>query len=370
MKTLDQLTHVKGKCVLLRADFNVPLKDGKVSDPFRIDATIPTIAYLQKKGAKIIIISHIGADGTESLKPVADYLNETIPLTFVPEVVGEKVKEQVAALEDGEVLLLENLREDHGELEDSKLFAIELSELADIYVNDAFSVCHREQASVVIVPKLLPSYAGLLLEKEITELDAVLNHPRHPFLFILGGAKFSTKLPLIEKFLETADTVFIGGALVNNLLRDKGLNIGDSLLDDEAPSMKDMLSNKKLILPIDVVVISHGSIKTVGIEEVGNSDVIVDIGPKTANALAPHIHDAAMVLMNGPLGKGEYTKGTEAILEMLVASKGKKVIGGGDTSEIITKLGIHSKLMFDSTGGGATLEYLAKGTLPGIEALG
>jgi phosphoglycerate kinase len=362
MKSITKVKNLKGKRVLLRVDYNVPLKNGKVSDPFRIDASLPTINYLRKAGAKIILASHIGNDGKQSLKPVFNYLKKKIPnLKFSQIGVGHL---------SGDVVLLENLRKNPGEVENSKTFAKELASLADIYVNDAFSVSHRAHASIVGVPKLLPAYAGMQLEKEVKELSKAHNNIEHPFLFILGGAKFETKMPLIKRFLKDADTVFVGGALADNFLKVEGYEIGQSLFDKRAHGIAKLDKNKKIILPVDAIVQSNvGRLSEVGLDEVDAQDTIVDIGRITLAMLALYIKDAKMIVWNGPLGKGENIWGTREVLKLLAKSKATRIIGGGDTIEVLSALSIRNKVGFASTGGGAMIDFLSKGTLPGIKAL-
>ena len=243
--------------------------------------------------------------------------------------------------------------------------------MADMFVNDAFSVSHRAHASVVGVSKYLPNYAGLQLEAEIKNLGGVLTKPAHPFLFILGGAKFETKLPLIKKFLKTADAVFITGALANNFFKTAGYEVGTSLVEEKDFGFKAMLKNKKLLLPIDVTTLSGSEHVIKTLANVLPNDKIMDIGPESVKLLKPIIADAKLVLWNGPTGAYEhgFDKQTKAILKLLANAKAKTIIGGGDTVEMVNELKLEDKFAFVSTGGGATLEFLAKGTLPGIKVL-
>ncbi len=368
MKIIKDIPNLKGKTALLRADFNVPIKNEKVGDTFRIEKTVPTIKALQKKGARVVIISHAGKDGSQSLLPMAKVLRKYIPeIIFVPKTVLSR--EEVGSFPAKSVILLENLRTEPGEESNDIGFSQALAAMGDIYVNDAFSVSHRKHASVVGVAKFLPGYAGLQLMDEIKHLSLAIA-PAHPFLFILGGAKFDTKLPLIQKYLKVADTVFIGGALANNFFKDKGLSVGKSLVDADAPSLLPLLKHKKLILPQTVLVAnSDGTSGTIPVADVLADDTIVDIGIDSVAALKDVIKKAKLVLWNGPLGKGEYTKGTKALLKLLAETKAKTIIGGGDTVEVISKLKMEKKFTFVSTGGGATLEFLASGSLPGIKVL-
>lgn len=357
MRNIRQIKNLKGKRVLVRVDFNVPIKNGKVSDDFRIKKALPTIKFLQQKGAEVILISHLGKDGTESMKPVADCLKKYVKKN---------------------IILLDNIRKFSGEVKNDSNFAKKLSEIGDIYVNDAFSVSHRAHASIVGLPKFLPSYIGFQFEKEIKNLSKVLKKPKHPFLFILGGAKFSTKIPLIQKYLKLADYVFIGGALSNNFLKAQGYEIGQSLIDDTDYNIKGILKNKKLILPQDIIVKSENKLFNKRINDIKKDENIIDVGNETIKNLVQIIKKSKLILWNGPLGEYENggEKATQKIMNFLLKQKEKEIIiGGGDLVSCISE----SKLkaisykpkanIFISTGGGATLEFLAKGTLPGIKAL-
>lgn len=370
MRSIKELKNIKGKKVLVRVDFNVPIQDGKVEDDFRIQKALPTIKHLQKLGARIILVTHLGK-GAESLLPVAKVLNHYLDAKFVPNITGENVASVVSSLRDGEVVLLENLRQDPGEQAQDKIFALDLSKLADIYVNEAFPVSHREDSSIVLLPKILPAYAGLQLEAEVNHLRGAFEKPEHPFLFILGGSKISTKAPLVEKYLHIADHIFIGGALLNDFLKAKGYEVGKSLVDDGEYSFKEVLENPKLILPTDVICESDSGIVTRKINEVQKNEMIIDVGAESIKNLEPIIKKAKIILWNGPLGRyeGGGDKATKALLKMIASSKATSIIGGGDTVAVISEMGMEKKFTFVSTGGGATLDFLAKGTLPGIEAL-
>lgn len=370
MRNIKQVKNVKGKTVLLRVDFNVPIKNGKVQDDFRIQKALPTIQFLQKKGAKIILIAHLGKGG-ESLAPVAKVLSKFIKTKFIKEIISPKVSKAASEMKPGEIIMLENLRNHKGEQKRDKKFAAELAKLADIYVNEAFSVDHREDASIVLLPKLLPAYAGLQLEEEVKNLSHAFKNPKHPFLFILGGAKFSTKMPLIKKYLKAADYVFIGGALANDFLKADGYIVGKSLVDDTNYNVRELIKNKKLILPVDVIVKSQKVLINKLVAEVSMDDYILDIGSETVKKLAPIIKKSKLILWNGPLGKYEDSGGeaTKKILKLIGASKAESIIGGGDTVALVSQMKLQNKFSFISTGGGATLDFLADGTLPGIKAL-
>jgi len=397
MKILTDIQNLKGVKVLMRVDFNVPIKNGLVTDDYRIRTALPTINFLIDKGARIILTSHIEqADGLvnkndqatitneskPTLAPVANYLNKDgYKVSFIKnwaEAYGASEE-----LKDGGIILLENIRKNEGEKKNDKKFAEQLASLADIYVNEAFSVSHREHASVCAITEFLPSYAGLQMEKEIENLSMAFN-PTHPFLFILGGAKFDTKLPLINKFLKNADDIFIGGALANDALRAKGYEVGASKLSNGENDISGIVSQSQIMLPVDVVIQDH-SVKDVGIQVGQNSvmktDIILDVGPKSLVQLKEKIDTARFILWNGPLGLFEkgFTEGTEELARLIAErtendktvgnAKVRSIVGGGDTLSAISKLGIEDKFTFVSTGGGAMLDFLAQGTLPGIEAL-
>jgi len=370
MKSIKDIKNLAGKRILVRVDFNVPIKDGKVIDDFRIKKAVPTILFLQKANAKVIIISHLGSN--LSMKPVADKLKKYIPnMNFLGEkILSDKTENAVNNLNNGDVVLLENLRTEESEEKNSPSFARALSRYADIYVNDAFSVCHRKHASVVGITKYLEGYAGLQLIEEVDNLSKVFNST-HPFLFILGGAKFDTKIPLIKKFARDADTMFVGGALANDFFKYKGYEVGVSLVDKGNPEIKSLLKYKNLILPTDIEVNKGKTNRFIKPNDVLVDENIVDVGPETIKVLEDLISKAKFILWNGPLGKYEYGFGsaTEKVLKLIAKSNAESIIGGGDTVAIISKLKIEDKFSFVSTGGGATLEFLASGTLPGIKAL-
>jgi phosphoglycerate kinase len=370
MKTIKDIPNLDGVKVLLRVDFNVPIKGGAIADDIRIRAALPTINFLREKGAKVIMVSHLEVVEGEkaTLEPAARKLAELgVPVEFV------KDYSKVLTIADnemkrGDCILLENLRFNDGEKKNDTKFAKELSSLADIYVNDAFSVSHREHASIVGVPKFIPGYAGMQLEREVLNISKAFS-PQHPFLFILGGAKFATKLPLLLKFMENADAVFIGGALANDFLKAKGYEVGASLLSEGTFDFSFFLNNPKLLLPIDIITDKH---EAKDADKVSKEDKIFDVGPKTMDMLREKIGTMKFVLWNGPLGMYEdgFTEPTLALAKMLGEASGcTTIVGGGDTLAAIAALGIEDKFTFVSTAGGAMLDFLTKGTLPGIEAL-
>lgn len=367
--------ELKGKRVLVRTDLNLPLNSsGEVANLFRAKRGWATIQYLSDRGAKVIVLSHIGNDAEDSMEPVAKALKAHFPIYFVPDIIGPKAHEAIAAMKDGQVLLLENVRRDEREKKNDDSFGKELASLADIYVDDAFAAAHRAHASLVSVTKFLPSYAGLLVRDEIGMVDAART-PMRPSFAILGGAKFETKAPLIALLLETYDHLFITGALANDVFKARGLPVGRSLISKELPSA-DVLNHPGFIAPVDVTVERpDGQARTKKPEDVEADDKIVDIGPDSIAAIAPVIEKANFILWNGPTGLYEdgYTSWTHAIAALVAkrtADGASVVIGGGDTIAAIEGAGIKEEnLGFLSTGGGAMLEYLLKGTLPAIEAL-
>lgn len=372
MKSIKDLKNLSGKKVILRADFNVPIKEGKILDDFRIKKVIPTILFLQKSGAKVIIISHLGEEGKDSLLPVAIRIKKYIKgIDFIKTpIFSDETEKRINSLKKGEIVLLENLRRETGEKKNSPSFARALSRYGEIYVNDAFSVSHREHASVVGITKYLPGYAGLQFIREVENLSKVFN-PQHPFLFILGGAKFETKIPLIKKFLRSADHIFIAGAIANDFFKAKGYEVGVSLVDAGNFQIPLLLKSKNLILPIDVEVTKNSKNHFVKPSDLMPDENIVDVGPQTVLALKDLINKSEFILWNGPLGKYENGFGgsTEEVLKIISKSKAMSVVGGGDTVALISKLKIEDKIGFVSTGGGATLDFLSKGTLPGIRVL-
>lgn len=372
MKSIKDIENVSGKRVLVRVDFNVPIENGKVLDDFRIRKALPTITYLHKKGAIVILLAHLGEDGSDSLKPVAEVLKKLTPgVTFIDtSIFSDETEEKMKNLKKGSIVLLENLRREVGEKKNAPSFARALSRFGDIYVNEAFSVSHRIHASIVGIVKYLPGYAGLQLKDEVDELSHAFK-PTHPFLFILGGAKFETKIPLVKKFLRDADTVFIGGALANDFFRAKGYQIGTSLVEDGDFQIPTLLKHKNLVLPQDVEVTVGKTHRFTKPDEVQNAEMIIDVGPLSVEFLKTAIEKAHFILWNGPLGKfGSNTgESTKAILKAIAKSKARSIIGGGDTVAYISKLKIEKDIGFVSTGGGATLDFLSKGTLPGIKVL-
>jgi len=370
MRNLKQIKNPKGKKILVRVDFNVPMDGRKVRDDFRIRKAIPTIKYLKKLGAKIILITHLGKGG-ETLAPVAEALAKYTKVKFVENILGIDAEVAINEMKNGDVILLENLRNDKGEQSCDRFFASSLAKLGEAYVNEAFSVSHRQDASIVLLPKLLPSYAGFQLEDEIKHLSLVFKKPKHPFLFILGGAKFDTKLPILNKYIRFADKIFIGGALLNDFLRAEGEAIGDSLSSGENLGIQKLIGHPKIILPDDVLVKTKDGVINKSIHDVGLHEFILDVGNHSVRNLLPLIQKAKLILWNGPLGDYEIggDVATKKVLKAVAKSKAVSVIGGGDTAELVSALKMEKKFSFVSTGGGATLDFLANKNLPGIKAL-
>jgi phosphoglycerate kinase len=376
MKTVRDIQILENIPVLLRASLNVPLVSGKVANAFRLKKALPTIQYLREKNARVILIGHIGEKGTETLEPVYQAMKEFIPdLKFCAVTIGEQARAAVRALPAGGVLMLENLRRDRGETMNDRKFSEALAELADVFVEDSFDVCHRAHASVVGVPALLPSYAGLQVEEEVSQLTKALK-PAHPAVAIIGGAKFSTKEPVMTKLLQTYDRVFAGGALGNDFVKAMGNSVGKSLVSDADPkAIKALLADRKLATPLDAVVGKLGSSqaesRVSNLDSIGAEEAILDDGPRTSELLAGLVKEAKMVLWNGPLGNYEngFVDATRALVVAIANSDAYSIIGGGDTEAAIEELHVQEHFSFISTGGGAMLDFLAKGTLPGLQAL-
>ncbi len=370
--TLKNCKNLKGKKVLLRLDLNVPIKDGEVTDSFRIERSLRTLKFLYDAGAHTVIASHL-EDDKGTLEPVAKYLVNIFPrLVFVKDIFSVKAEDEAKRMKDGGFVLFENLRNWSGEKSNDLDFSKRLASFADYFVNDAFSVSHRSHASVVGVPKLLPSCIGFEFEKEIKELSLAF-HPEHPFLLIVGGIKFETKLPLIQKFFNIADKIFIGGAIANSFFKSQGLFIGDSAGADsqEIKKFQGAVGSGKIILPVDVRAQSRGFVSVKPPDKISVGEKIWDIGTETEKNLKVLIDEAKFIVWNGPLGYFEEggVEGNEACAKAIAESKATSIVGGGDTVASIEHLNIMEKMYFVSTGGGAMLDFLANGTLPGIEAI-
>lgn len=373
-----------GKTALVRVDFNVPMSDGRVADDTRIRAALPTLQYLCEHGARVVLFSHLGRpDGKPaekySLKPVAERLGELLhaPCPFAPDCIGPPAEAAVQMLRPGGVLLLENVRFHAEEEANDEAFAAQLSKLGDVFVNDAFGTAHRAHASTEGLAHHLPAVAGLLMEREISALGGALDNPRRPFVAIIGGAKVSTKLGVLQNLIDRVDRLLIGGGMANTFLKAQNHEVGRSLLEADLVSTAGELLNRgrKIALPIDVVVtadLKTGVPRTSAVSEVGADEMIVDIGEQTIEIFKSDIADAGTVLWNGPMGIFEdprYADGTLAIARAMAESAATTVVGGGESVQAVEQAGLADKLSHVSTGGGASLEFIEGRTLPGVAAL-
>ena len=391
-KTIEDI-NIHNKKVLVRCDFNVPMdkKTNNITDDRRIRAAIPTIEYLLNNGAAIILMSHLGRPNGEanpkySLEPVAErlsqLLNKTVIFSNDDEVVGAKTKELAKDLQPGQILLLQNVRYRSEEEKNDESFSKSLAELGEIYVNDAFGTAHRAHSSTTGIANYLPSAMGYLIAKEAKVIDDLLNNPKKPFVSILGGAKVSDKIGVIENLLNVVDTILIGGGMSYTFIKALGFEIGNSLLEqDKVELAKDLMKKAKekgveFILPVDVVAAyefdANSEHKTVSIEEIPSNMIGLDIGEKTNRLFAEKIRSASTVVWNGPMGVFEmpaFAKGTKQVAEAMAESNATTVIGGGDSAAAVEELGYADKMSYILTGGGASLELLEGKTLPGINAI-
>lgn len=388
-RTLKEL-DVKGKRVLVREDLNVPMKDGEIIDFKRIDASLETLRYLSDRGAKVIVCSHLGRpDGKPnpkySLKPVANALASRlhIDVTFASDIAGPSAHEAIEAMHDGDIVMLENVRFDPGEEQNDPAFARKLADLADVYVNDAFGTAHRAHASTEGVAHYLPSAAGFLMQSEIAALTKLIEDPQQPYVCVIGGAKVKDKVGVFTKLMEKVRAFCIGGGMANTFLAAKGVNVGKSLRDDDLEPAQAILElartrDVSLLLPIDAVVSTSfdndAGAHVVDLPQVADN-MILDIGPKTAQEYARVIETAKTVVFNGPMGvyeKPEYREGTRVIGEAMkkaTQSGATTIVGGGDAAAAAEELGFAENVTHVSTGGGATLEFIEGKELPGIKAL-
>ena len=386
-RTLRDLEVERGQPVLLRCDLNVPLAGGQVSDDARIRAAVPAVEELRARGARTVVCSHLGRprgrDPGTSLAPVSKRLGELLDAHVhqAPDVVGPEVRRGVDRLEKGEVLVLENTRWEAGETRNDPELARALADLADAYVNDAFGAAHRAHASTAGVAEHLPAVAGPLLEREVTVLRGVAEAPQRPLVVVLGGAKVSDKIRLIERFMERADAILIGGAMCFSFFRARGVSTGDSLVEEEGVELARRVLERveggcRLLLPVDLVL---GDRFDAGAElseldgvEVPDGWMGLDVGPRTVDAYAHEIASAATVLWNGPMGAFEmepFAVGTRGVAEAVAAAEGRTVVGGGDSAAALAAFGLADRVDHLSTGGGAALELLEGRDLPGLDAL-
>lgn len=390
IKTIDEL-DARGKRVLVRVDFNVPVSDGVVTDDTRIKAALPTIEKLVGDGARVILMSHLGRPSGEgfeekfSLRPAALRLAELLrkPVAFASDTVGEDAQEKAAALREGDVLLLENLRFDKREKKNDPAFCEELAKLGDAYVNDAFGTAHRAHASTAGVAALLPAYAGYLMQREVSTLTGMLENPKRPFVAILGGSKVSDKIKVIDALIDKCETLVIGGGMCFTFLLAEGKQVGTSLKEDEWVARAGEMMEKaaargcKLLLPVDVVCADRfaedAKTLTCSVDAIPADMMGLDVGPETAKLYAEAIASAQTVFWNGPMGVFEmdaFAAGTKAVALAVAANKeADTVIGGGDSVAAVNKFDLADQMTFISTGGGASMELVQGEALPGVEAL-
>ena len=380
---------VKGKRVFVRVDFNVPLDGEVITDDTRIQKALPTIQYLMDQGAKVILASHLGRPKGEvvekyRLTPVAKRLSELLgkEVIKVNDSVGPEPRQAIAGMQGGDVLLLENVRFHAEETKNDEKYARQLAELADVFVNDAFGAAHRAHASTAGIAEYLPAVAGFLMEKELENLGKAVSNPERPFVAIIGGAKVSDKIGVIENLLNKVDTLIIGGGMANTFIKAQGYQIGKSLVEpDKVDLAKELIERAKarkveLLLPTDAVVAlamePTSQQKVVSVTEIPEDWMVLDIGPQTAARFAAAAQKAATVVWNGPMGVFEmepFAKGTEAVARALAESGAITIVGGGDSVAAVNKVGVEDKISHISTGGGASLEFLEGKELPGVAAL-
>jgi phosphoglycerate kinase len=396
VKTIEDLDRgeISGKRILVRVDFNVPLDDGRITDDTRISRALPTLVHLLERGGRVVVMSHLGrpkgkANPDLSLEPVARHLRERLdfPVTFSSDLVGDEARKAARGLEDGELLLLENTRFHPGETRNDPELAEQLADLAEVYVNDAFGTAHRAHASTVGVAEALrergcQAVAGFLMEKELEYLDRSLQDPGRPFVAILGGAKISGKIDVIQALLPRVDRLLIGGAMANTFFKALGLEVGESLVEEDRVELARSTleeAGDKLLLPVDCVVADEiapdAGTRVVARSEVGGGDRIGDVGPETRDLFAQELEEARTVVWNGPMGVFEmepFAQGTLAVARGVAGvtrAGGTTIVGGGDSASAVEKAGVANEISHVSTGGGASLELLSGAELPGLAAL-
>lgn len=387
IKSIKKVKKLKGKRVLLRVDFNVPIsKNLKVDkhNDYRLIRAMPTIKHLIKKGSRVIIMAHLGRPNgkiVESLRldPVALHLAQLLDQCVYKSdgIVDSDTIEAISEMENGDVLLLENIRFDSREEKGSKAFAQELSKLGDLYVNDAFAVSHRDHTSITTIADYLPAYAGLLLQEEVINLSRAINAPKKPLTVIIGGAKISTKIKVIKRFLTIADNVLLGGALANSVLEVMGVSVGKSLVEPKMyPVIKKIkLTDNRLHVPVDGMLAKSFLVSTGRVDalaDIKKNELILDIGPDTVDLYNKIIKSSKTIVWNGPMGLIEtpfFAKGTIALVKILSKAKAYTIVGGGESVQVIQSLGLEKKFNFISTGGGAMLEFLEGNSLPGLKKI-
>jgi phosphoglycerate kinase len=384
-KTVKDI-DLRGKRVLMRVDFNVPMRDGKVTDDKRIKASLPTIKYVLDQGASLILMSHLGRpkggpDPEFSLRPAAEVLSSLlgIPVKMAPDTVGSEVEAMAKELKPGEVLMLENTRFHKGEEQNDLDLAKQMASLADVYVNDAFGSAHRAHSSTEGVAHFLPAVSGFLMEQELEYLGRAVANPEHPYIAILGGAKISDKIDVVASLLSKADKLIIGGGMANTFLAARGLNMQDSLVEEASLETAKSIMEKsgdKLILPVDAVIAdkfdAEANTQVVDVDKIPAGWRMMDVGPKTLELYKQALNGAKLIVWNGPVGVFEmpkFAEGTFTLAKLLADSGATTVIGGGDSASAVKKAGVAKQMTHVSTGGGASLEFLEGKELPGVAAL-
>lgn len=387
-KTLRDI-DVRGKRVLVRVDFNVPLKNGEVLDDTRIVAALPTIRYLIERKSRVILVTHLGRPKGKvmpemSVRPLVKNISTLLgkQIMFASDCGGPDSERVVSEMKDGDVVILENVRFDPGEEKNDPELGLDLAKLADVFVDDAFGDSHRAHASTVVVAQYLPAVAGFLMEKEISSLSEVISNPDRPFVMILGGAKVEDKIPVVENLIDKVDSILVGGVMANTFLKSQGYDLGKTLSENESLDIAREILKKcrelgvEIVLPLDLVVAdkfdAEANSQVVPVDDVPAEWMALDIGPATVQAFSERIAKAKTVVWNGPLGVYEmdkFSEGTNKIAQAMARAQAKTIIGGGDVVAAVEKAGVREKIYHISTGGGASLEFLAGKKLPGAEAL-